>query len=70
MAPSDPILFNYTVHNSGGHYDSTTGTYTAPIDGTYEFIFNFRAYQDTAVGAWLVVDGDRVSLLSTTDIAI
>ena len=70
MTVGDPIVFDNPVHNAGGHYDPTTGIYTTPIHGTYEFIFNFRAYQDTVVGAWLVVDGNRVSLLSTTDIDI
>ena len=63
MTPGDPIVLNYTVHNTGGHYDPTTGIYTAPIDGTYEFIFNFRAYDDADIGAYLVVDGEDVSLL-------
>ena len=61
---SDPIVLNYPVHNTGGHYDPTTGIYTIPIDGTYEFIFRFRAFNDTVTGAWLVVDGNVVSLLS------
>ena len=27
VTPGDPIVFNYIVHNSGGHYNSTTGIY-------------------------------------------
>ena len=64
LTPEDPIVFNYPVINTGGHYDPTTGIYTVPIDGTYEFIFRFRANNDAGLGAWLVVDGDDVSLFS------
>ena len=60
MTPDDPIVFNYIVHNTGGNYDPTTGIYTVPIDGTYEIIFRIRAENDANVGAWLVVDGQRV----------
>ena len=34
VTPSDPIVFNYPVENTGGHYDPTTGIYTVPISGT------------------------------------
>ena len=54
------------MHNDGGHYDSTTGIYTVPIDGIYEIIFRFRAENDASLGAGLVVDGEDVSLFSTT----
>ena len=60
LTPSDPIVFSYPVHNTGGHYDPTTGIYTVPLDGTYEIIFRIRAYEDSSVAAYLVVDGDIV----------
>ena len=66
MPAGNPIVFNYPVHNDGGHYDFTTGIYTVPIDGNYEFTFRFRAENDASLGAWLVVDGEDVSLFSTT----
>ena len=46
MTPADPIVFNYPMHSAGGHYNSTNGTYTVPIDGIYEFIFRFQADND------------------------
>ena len=61
MASSDPLLFNYPVHNTGGHYDPTTGIYTTPIDGTYEFILRIRAYEENIASAWLMVDGVEAS---------
>ena len=58
---NDTIVFNYPVLNTGGHYDSTTGIYTAPIDGTYEFIFHILSFNDNNIVAYLVVDGTDVS---------
>ena len=52
VTPGDPIVFNYPVHNAGVHYDPTTGIYTTPIDGTYEFLFCFRANNDENTGAY------------------
>ena len=66
LTPENPIVFNYAVHNTGGHYDPTTGIYTTPFDGSYEFMFCFRAENDATVGAFLVVDGEDVSLFHTT----
>ena len=61
LIPTNPIVFNYPVHNAGGYYDSITGIYTVPLDGTYEFIVSIRSYDDITLGAWLTVDSDDVS---------
>ena len=61
MTPGDPILFNYPVHNTGGHYDPTTGIYTVPIDGIYQFIVRIYTNADATIGVILIVDGDEVS---------
>ena len=65
LPPGNPIVFNYPVINTGGHYNPTTGIYTVPLDGTYEFIIRIRTRNDANCGAVLVVDGLRVRLLST-----
>ena len=54
-------MFNYPVHNTGGHYNTSSGVYTVPLDGTYEFIFRLRASADATIGAYLVLDGEDVS---------
>ena len=41
LTPTNPIVFNVARNNAGGHYDPTTGIYTVPLDGTYEFKFHF-----------------------------
>ena len=61
VTPGNPIVFNYPVHNTGGHYDPTTGIYTVPIDGAYDFTVHIWSYNDIDLGAFLTVDGDDVS---------
>ena len=63
VTPGDPIVFNYPVHNVGGHYDPTTGIYTVPIDGIYEFFFHIYGYEDTSIGAFLVVDDIQAKIV-------
>ena len=53
----NPITFNETRINPGGHFDNVTGTYTAPLDGTYEFYFQVYSYPDVDFGVQLYVDG-------------
>ena len=61
VTPGNPIVFNYPLVNAGGHYDSTTGIYTVPIDGTYEIIVHLWSYNDVNLGVDLTVDGSNVS---------
>jgi len=35
------IVLNSTKHNNGNHYSTTTGKFTAPINGLYSFQFSF-----------------------------
>ena len=63
-----PRVFDDAVLNSIGHYDSTTGIYKAPIDGTYEFIIHILSYNDFDIRTYLVVDGTRVSIKEDEDI--
>ena len=63
-AISEPLVFDVAFINSGGHYDSTTGIYTAPIDGTYEFIAHLWVYDTSSVGMFVVADETRVSVIA------
>ena len=54
----DPIVFDEARINPGGHYDPTTGIYTVPQDGTYEFHVHILngPNTDDRYGFRLVVD--------------
>ena len=58
--PTNPIVFDVTRLNPGGHYDNTTGIYTVPLDGIYQFIFHIWGRDDAVIHPHLVVDGTQV----------
>ena len=37
VAVNNVVVFNQTRHNTGGHYNTSNGTFTAPIAGSYIF---------------------------------
>lgn len=56
--------FSLTRSNRGGHYNTSTGRFTAPIAGLYEFVFSllWRQSSDTASGEIsLGVNGSNIS---------
>ena len=55
----DPIVFDDARINPGGHYDPTTGIYTVPQNGTYEFYVHLlnTEDEDLSFGFSLDVDG-------------
>ena len=64
---SNPIVFSETRLNPGGHYDDTTGIYTIPIDGIYEFNVNVRSETDSDFGSFLVRDGVDIAHARNAD---
>ena len=58
-----PIVFDDAKINPGDHYNQTTGIYTVPQDGIYEFTVQIESYleSDNDWGFDLVVDGDRTT---------
>ena len=60
-------MFNETRLNPGGHYDNTTGKYTIPVDGVYEFNVNLRGHPDRDFGSYLVRDGVDVAHVRNAD---
>ena len=63
----NPIPFNETRLNPGGHYDNTTGIYTIPIDGIYEFNINVRGDEDNDFGFYFERDGVDVAHARNAD---
>ena len=49
--------------NPGGHYDVTTGVYTVPVDGVYEFLLHIWMLDDSGFNAYIEVDNVRIMLL-------
>ena len=46
-ANSGTIIFDYVKKNIGNHYSTSTGKFTAPVDGWYQFTFSIL-YQGVA----------------------
>ena len=69
------IIWNTAPINPGGHYDTLTGAYTAPVHGYYQFTVqkesdnsaNFRIYKE---GVWVLyndgIDGSVLTPVSTS----
>ena len=55
--PGDPIIFEDSKINPGGFYDNTTGIYTVPLDGTYEFYVHLSAVEGPDWYMTFQVDG-------------
>ena len=63
----DPIVFDETRLNSGGHYNNTNGIYTVPTDVIYEFNVNIRSQPDHDFGCYLAKDGVDVAHVRNSD---
>ena len=62
VSVTNPLTFNRTLVNPGNHYDASTGVYTVPVDGIYEFVLHVFGYGDVFFGAFISVDGQLVSV--------
>ena len=58
-----PIVFDDAKITLGDHYNTTTGIYTVPLAGIYEFYVQIESYLETDNdwGFDLVVDGERIT---------
>ncbi|CAN9505400.1 unnamed protein product [Ophioblennius macclurei] len=48
----DPIVFGQVLVNQGSAYDSTTGVFTAPIAGIYQFVFTAQLCRGNHNNSW------------------
>ena len=51
---SGPIVLNSTAYNSGSHYSTGTGYFTAPVNGVYHFTVGVYTYNATQF-SWKLV---------------
>ena len=63
----DPIIFNETRYNPGGHYDPETGIYTVPLDGLYFVSATLRSQPDNDYWMQIVVDGSDIAESRNSD---
>ena len=56
-AGTQTIVFDNDKINEGGHYNTTTGVYTAPIAGIYQFFAHIRS--TPKANLHLRIDGSR-----------
>ncbi|XP_062595695.1 uncharacterized protein LOC134257062 [Saccostrea cucullata] len=54
---SGTLVFDRIVYNIGGGYDSSTGVFTAPVDGHFVFFVNVQGYSDKSVYTYIVLNG-------------
>ena len=59
---TDPLIFDETRINPGGHYDNTTGIFTVPVDGIYEITSHLYNSPDVDnFSSHLKVDGRNMT---------
>lgn len=55
------FVFDNTVHNRGGHYNTSNGRFTAPVDGIYQFNFH-TIYSGNAGNDWISIRRNGVRI--------
>jgi len=55
------VIYNSTTTNTGSHYNTATGKFTAPVAGNYIFHASAYASGSSFQQNWLVVNGSRIT---------
>ena len=56
-----PVVFSSVISNIGNGYSSSTGKFTAPVNGTYSFTVQLCVTNDHGAYFGLVLDGTTVT---------
>jgi hypothetical protein len=46
ISDGSAVIYDKAITNLGNGYDATTGTFTAPVEGTYVFHFHALSHSD------------------------
>ena len=57
IEPWETVIFPRVGNNIGGAYNSTSGSFVAPISGTYAFFCNIISQRDSAIELAFQVNG-------------
>lgn len=60
VSDGQAVVFPSIIYDIGSAYDSTTGVFTTPIDGTYLFTARLCAYNRELINYAVVADGNDV----------
>ncbi|XP_060578803.1 uncharacterized protein LOC132735817 [Ruditapes philippinarum] len=61
------IIFTKSLFNEGTGYDTSTGFFTAPVGGLYQFVVHTCAYANKYAFIGLVLEGEAIALDSNYD---
>jgi hypothetical protein len=53
------MVFNTTRHNTGSHYNTSNGRFTAPVAGKYLFSVNFYTYPNIRASITVAINGSQ-----------
>ncbi|XP_060566009.1 cerebellin-3-like, partial [Ruditapes philippinarum] len=61
------VIFGSTLVNEGNAYNTSTGIFTAPVNGTYSFSIQMCSYKQKQVVLHLIVDGTTYATVYVYD---
>ena len=61
LSTGQPVVFTTILSNIGNGYSSSTGKFTAPVNGTYSFTVQLCVYHTHDAYFGLVLDGTTVT---------
>ena len=60
VSVTEVMVFDSVIMNSGEHYNTSSGIYTVPLDGTYQIVLHVFTDTTDQFGAAMIVDGEFV----------